>query len=98
MRKRGKDLEKLKSIVTTVAQGEPLDPKHRDHQLVGSWKRSRDCHLGPDWVLIYTADAQSLRFERTGPTVIFSRSESAKSGFWPAISPLALDELTARLQ
>lgn len=66
MRKRGKDLEKLKSIVTTVAQGEPLDPKHRDHQLVGSWKRSRDCHFGPDWVLIYTADAQSLRFERTG--------------------------------
>lgn len=58
MRKRGKDLEKLKSIVTTIAQGEPLDPKHRDHQLVGSWKSSRDCHIGPDWVLIYTADAE----------------------------------------
>ena len=66
MRKRGKDLEKLKAIVIALARGEPLAPKHRDHPLVGSWKNARDCHIEPDWVLIYTADKHSLRLERTG--------------------------------
>ncbi len=66
MRKRGKDLEKLKVVVSILARNEPLDPKHRDHALAGSWKNARDCHIEPDWVLIYTADSQSLRLERTG--------------------------------
>ena len=66
MRKRGKDIDKLKVIVKVLAQGKPLDARHRDHPLIGSWKHSRDCHVAPDWVLIYTADEHSLRFERTG--------------------------------
>jgi len=66
MRKRGKDLEKLKSIVLTLARSESLDPKHRDHPLIGEWKDCRDCHLEADWVLIYSADKVSLRLERTG--------------------------------
>jgi len=66
MRKRGKDLEKLKAVVSALARGEPLDPEYRDHALVGSWKNARDCHVEPDWVLVHTADAQSLRLERTG--------------------------------
>lgn len=66
MRKRGKDLDKLRSVVRKLAIGEPLDPKHRDHPLIGIWKYSRDCHIEPDWVLIYTTDKQSLRLERTG--------------------------------
>jgi len=67
MRKHhGKDLEKLKAVVSTPARGEPLDPKYRDHALVGSWKNARDCHVEPHWVLVYTTDAQSLRLERTG--------------------------------
>ncbi len=65
MRKRGKYLKRLRSIVTAIAQGEPIDP-NRDHRLVGPWKGARDCHIEPDWVLIYTSDAQSLRLERTG--------------------------------
>jgi len=65
-RKRGNDLAKLREIVQQLAQGKPLHPKHRDHALVGHWRPSRDCHVEPDWVLIYTADEDSLRLERTG--------------------------------
>jgi mRNA interferase YafQ len=50
--KRGKSLDKLKRIVTLLAQDEPLEPRHRDHALTGNWKRSRDCHIEPDWLLI----------------------------------------------
>jgi len=66
MRKRGKDLDGLKAVVSDLANGKTLDPKFRDHQLTGRWRHCRDCHVEPDWVLIYTADAQSLRLERTG--------------------------------
>jgi len=66
MLKRGKDLEKIKTIVRKLAQGEPLEIRHHDHPLSGEWSNSRDCHIEPDWVLIYTADATSLRLERTG--------------------------------
>jgi mRNA interferase YafQ len=66
MRKRGKDLGKLQIVVRLLASGEPLLPQHRDHPLVGSWAPSRDCHVEPDWILIYTADAESLRLERMG--------------------------------
>ncbi|MEI8243862.1 MAG: type II toxin-antitoxin system mRNA interferase toxin, RelE/StbE family, partial [bacterium] len=38
----------------------------RDHPLIGPWVPSRDCHLETDWILIYTAAADSLRLERTG--------------------------------
>ena len=66
MRKRGKNLAKLKTIVKHLAEGKPLHPKHRDHALIGQWKPARDCHVEPDWILIYTADEESLRLERTG--------------------------------
>lgn len=66
MRKRGKDLTKLESIVTKLASGTSLEPIHKDHPLLGEWKPSRDCHIEPDWILIYTSDSESLRLERTG--------------------------------
>jgi len=66
LKKRGKDLAKIKVVVSTLAGGGQLDPKHRDHALVGQWKNARDCHIEPDWILIYTIDAQYLRLERTG--------------------------------
>ena len=66
MAKRGKDVEKLKTVVTHLARGEELDPRHRDHPLMGEWKGSRDCHIEPDWLLLYTSDDSSLRLERTG--------------------------------
>lgn len=66
MTKRGKDITKLEQVVRILAEGERLDPRHRDHPLRGEWSGSRDCHIEPDWVLIYTTDAKSLRLERTG--------------------------------
>jgi len=66
MRKRGKDLGRLQEVVRLLAAGTLLPPKHRDHPLIGSWAPSRDCHVEPDWILIYTADDASLRLERTG--------------------------------
>ena len=65
-KKRGKDLRKLKAIVSLLAKGKKLDEKHRDHALIGEWKGSRDCHIEPDWVLIYTIEDDILRLERTG--------------------------------
>ena len=66
MKKRGKNLAKLRDVVRQLAAGKPLDPRHRDHPLIGSWQPSRDCHIEPDWILIYTADEKTLRLERTG--------------------------------
>ena len=66
MRKRGKDLKKLQAIVRLLAEGTTLPAKHRDHPLTGPWQPSRDCHIEADWILIYTADKESLRLERTG--------------------------------
>jgi mRNA interferase YafQ len=63
---RGKDLNKLKRIVAQLANGEPLPPNCRDHALIGKWKSARDCHIEPDWILIYTIDDENLRLERTG--------------------------------
>jgi len=66
MKKMGKDFDKLKVLVRALAEGQTLAPRHRDHPLIGPWKNSRDCHVEPDWVLIYASDKNSLRLERTG--------------------------------
>jgi len=66
MRKRGKNLPKLQGIVKLLAEGASLPANHRDHPLTGPWEASRDCHIEADWLLIYTADKESLRLERTG--------------------------------
>lgn len=66
MAKRGKDLDKLMEVVRRIAAGQPLDPRHRDHPLSGQWRHCRDCHVEPDWILIYTVDKMALRLERTG--------------------------------
>ena len=64
--RRGKDLEKLKDVIRKLAQGEPLAASQRDHPLTGPWRNSRDCHIEPDWVLIYTLQSGTLLLERTG--------------------------------
>ena len=66
--KRGKDLAKLKVVLDLLIEGEPLPPQLRDHPLRGNFAGSRDCHLEPDWILIYTlAESNThVRFERTG--------------------------------
>lgn len=53
MKKRGKDLSKLENILTKLANGENLPDKNKDHQLKGEWQNFRECHIEPDWLLIY---------------------------------------------
>jgi mRNA interferase YafQ len=66
MRKRGKDLEKIKPVIDQLVAGEPLPAKHRDHKLGGNWIGRRDCHIEPDWILIYKLTEDELLLERTG--------------------------------
>jgi mRNA interferase YafQ len=66
MRRRGKNLEKLRETVKLLAEGTPLPPTYRDHPLPRPWQPARDRHIEADWVLIYTIDKESLRLERTG--------------------------------
>jgi len=66
--KRGKDMARLKAALEWLIDGEPLPPELKDHPLRGDFAGSRDCHIEPDWVLIYTLTEKDahVRFERTG--------------------------------
>jgi len=62
----GKDMAKLRSLIETLAHRRPLEPRHKDHTLSGTWSRFRDCHVEPDWVLIYRRESGELILGRTG--------------------------------
>ena len=64
--KRGKDMNKLRVVIDLLLADQPLPRELGDHPLKGDWKPKRDIHIEPDWVLIYAADDDSVRFERTG--------------------------------
>jgi mRNA interferase YafQ len=66
--KRGYDLERLRDVIERLHVGAALEPRHRDHTLSGDWKGWRDCHVAPDWLLIYRVDndAGELILGRTG--------------------------------
>jgi mRNA interferase YafQ len=66
MQKRGKDLAKIKCVIDLLLEEIPLPPKNRDHQLGGNWVGRRDCHIEPDWILIYKPTGVELLLERTG--------------------------------
>lgn len=53
MQKRGKDMTKLVTILDLLASGKSLPPKYKDHQLTGNLHDFRECHIEPDWLLIY---------------------------------------------
>lgn len=53
MRKRGKNMNKLVEVLNLLANAEPLPEKYKDHQLTGSLKDFRECHIEPDWLLLY---------------------------------------------
>ena len=68
MLKRGKDEQKIKEVMERLIEEKQLEPRHRDHKLIGNYAGARDCHVEPDWVLIYTLfpNKAAVRFERTG--------------------------------
>lgn len=67
-KKRGCKIEHLRNVVNTLACEKTLDKKYRDHGLTGNYNGFRECHIEPDWLLIYriTEDALELFLFRTG--------------------------------
>ena len=66
LQKRGKDLEKLKTLIEILLAGLPLPPQYKDHPLKLIWAGYRDAHVESDWVLIYSATNETVHLERTG--------------------------------
>jgi mRNA interferase YafQ len=66
MRKRGCDVSKIKTVIILLINEKSLDAKMKDHLLKGNFKDRRECHLAPDWLLIYRFDENKIIFERTG--------------------------------
>ena len=64
--KRRKNIAKLDDVMSQLAHERPLAAKYRDHKLVGNFEGSRECHIEPDWLLIYSLLGRDLIFERTG--------------------------------
>jgi len=64
--KQGKDLTKLEYVIENLLRNKKLEKKFKDHSLSGKWKNHRDCHIEPDWLLIYHITRDSLILERTG--------------------------------
>ena len=68
VQKRGYDISLLADVIKKLADGEELPQKNKDHALVGDFDGCRECHITPDWLLIYEMDHESivLYLTRTG--------------------------------
>jgi mRNA interferase YafQ len=65
-RRRGQDISKLAAVIRKLQLGEPLPAANRAHPLKGEWKGYLDCHVEPDWLLIYKVTDDEVRLARTG--------------------------------
>lgn len=66
--KRGYNIQLLQEVVSLLAVGSPMPEKNKDHALSGNWTGHRECHITPDWLLVYklNADILVLTLTRTG--------------------------------
>jgi len=64
--KRGKNIEKIKTIIKVLLDGKQLPAKNRNHKLKGEFKDCWECHIEPDWLLIYKKTETAIVFIRTG--------------------------------
>ena len=64
--KSGRDMPRLKRVMTWIANQQLLPPELRDHKLIGNYQGRRECHLAGDWLLIYKIERDMVIFERTG--------------------------------
>ncbi|HFQ80773.1 MAG TPA: type II toxin-antitoxin system YafQ family toxin [Desulfobacterales bacterium] len=65
-KKEKKSKKKLKTVLSMLINGEPLPPRCREHKLAGNYKDRQECHIEPDWLLIYKIAEADIIFERTG--------------------------------
>ena len=66
LQRQRRDLARLEIIVNNLVAQTPLAERYRDHALTGNWKGFRECHIQPDWLLIYCSEAEELQLVRTG--------------------------------
>ena len=81
-RKRGMDESLLNEIIGKLLEGEPLPEKNHDHQLHGDYEGYRECHITPDWLLIYIKDTEIkiISLSRTGThSDLFSKKNKRKA-------------------
>lgn len=66
--KRGYNTTLLKTVIECLAHEDSLPPKHKDHALIGNYVGYRECHITPDWLLIYKIEKEvvTLILSRTG--------------------------------
>ena len=69
LKKQNKDMNKLTEVMALLVNEQPLLPRHENHPLHGNYKNWWECHVEPDWLLIY-------RFEKAARLVIFNRTGS----------------------
>ena len=60
VKKRGFNIDELQSVIDRLCAEEPLEERYRDHALVGRYIGFRECHIRPDWLLIYAIDKDQL--------------------------------------
>lgn len=65
-RKRGYDMMLLRNIINTLALSEELPEKNQDHGLKGNYMGKRECHVAPDWLLVYRIEGKRIILYRTG--------------------------------
>ena len=66
VQKQNKEFEKLKLVIGKLLSQTNLEEQYKDHNLTGKWKNYRECHITPDWLLIYKKTAETLILVRTG--------------------------------
>ena len=66
VKKRRKDMKKIKEVMAFLVHKKTIAAKYRNHKLVGDYKGYWECHIEPDWLLIYKKTATAIIFVRTG--------------------------------
>ncbi len=64
--KRGYPIDKLRLVIEKLVNETELEARYKDHPLQGKYAGARDCHVAPDWILIYAIVGEELRLIRTG--------------------------------
>ena len=65
-KRRNRDIDRLTAILRILEKGAQLPESVHDHALVGNWIPKRECHIAPDWLLIYETTETEVRLARTG--------------------------------
>ncbi len=74
LKRRGEDVEHLLTVVQVLASGQALDEAYRDHALHGEWAGFRECHIEPDFLLVYKVEGGTLNLVRAGTHAELFRS------------------------